>query len=390
MVNCTDDQGNINGRNASLVYGCVTHGIVSRFPIQGINRSLLGTEEILFNNSNYVCTQFSTGGIDHALLSLDRNQLYISAGAGGNANTEAIPDIGQYGNDPCGGGGHLRAQDPLSFDGSIFRMNISDTVPVTLPIPSTDLTLIAKGFFNPWRMVWKTSSTDDNNISSLPGLYVIDTGLIDREELNGPIPYDYSIGLPTNNNNTYDNNYGFPCTHGNVTLLPFNYPNLNPPPTVCRDMMLNSSFYTPPVWYSYHPDESSVFSAIMYNPINDRWYIGDMMQMIIFSIPGNASYKNFNIMDKRIEAMGIFPVHLEYVSSLNTTLMLDILNGEILSQDLWPLPPSPSPIPNNNPVSGSISIVRYRMDESTVSYIFVAATFVTVISTMTFPSLFIF
>ena len=376
MENCTDD-GQKNDRNNSEILGCPTHGIVSRFPILGSNHSLLGPEEIILNNTN-ICTQFGTGGIADILLSPDQRQLYVSVGAGGNANMDAIPDIGQYGNDPCGNGnpwgGHLRAQDPLSYDGSILRINISDTVPLLTPVTKIDL--VAKGFFNPWRMVWKSTS-----INTVPELYVIDTGLLDYEELNGPIINVYS--------NT-SNNYGFPCTQGNVSIPPFNAPFLNPAPPMCTAMLVNSSLYTPPMWYSYHPNTPSVFSAVVYNSYTNRWYIGDMMEMIIFSIPGNASYKNFNPADKRIEAIGIFPVHLDYVPNTTTLLMMDVLQGELLSSDLWPLPPvsSPSPAPNNNPTNGNTDSRFSKLDETMVSYVLLGATFCTLLSTMTLPSLF--
>jgi hypothetical protein len=81
MVDCTDT-GAVAGRNASLVRGCPTHGVLSRFPLSGADGLTLGAEEVLLNSTQRLCTQFETGGIDHVIFD-SNGALYVSIGAGG-------------------------------------------------------------------------------------------------------------------------------------------------------------------------------------------------------------------------------------------------------------------------------------------------------------------
>jgi hypothetical protein len=86
MVDCTDT-GAVAGRNASLVRGCPTHGVLSRFPLSGADGLTLGAEEVLLNSTQRLCTQFETGGIDHVIFD-GTGALYVSVGAGGEARGE--------------------------------------------------------------------------------------------------------------------------------------------------------------------------------------------------------------------------------------------------------------------------------------------------------------
>jgi len=132
--NCTDN-GMANGRPNSAIAGCPTTAQISRWRL--VDGAVIGNEQPLIGGFNLVCAQFRVHGVDY-LLAQD-NVLYFSVGAGDNANIQ--PDYGQFGGDPCGGGGAFRAQDAHGLNGKIMRYDIA----------SNTTTVLAKGLKNPWR-----------------------------------------------------------------------------------------------------------------------------------------------------------------------------------------------------------------------------------------------
>ena len=85
--------------------GCVSKGVLSRFAYA--NATVTGNEEVLATGS--WCSQFTNAGMGD--LKSHNGVLYVSAGVG-SGESESVPaDYGQFGGDPCGGGGAFRAQD---------------------------------------------------------------------------------------------------------------------------------------------------------------------------------------------------------------------------------------------------------------------------------------
>jgi hypothetical protein len=150
--NCTDN-GMANGRPNSAIAGCPTTGQISRWRL--VDGAVIGNEQPLIGGFNLVCAQFRVHGIDY-LLAQD-NVLYFSVGAGDNANIQ--PDYGQFGGDPCGGGGAFRAQDANGLNGKILRYDIA----------SNTTTVLAKGLKNPWRFTIASNGIYTGEWAASPG-----------------------------------------------------------------------------------------------------------------------------------------------------------------------------------------------------------------------------
>jgi hypothetical protein len=118
---------------------CYAYGRLSRFPIAfSANRTVtIDTlhEEIVVdgrqNGTTRVCAQFQRNGIANVRKGPD-GFLYLSLGVGARDDSREgtappVADIGQFAGNPCGTGGPwggaFRAQDLLSYDGKILRVN---------------------------------------------------------------------------------------------------------------------------------------------------------------------------------------------------------------------------------------------------------------------------
>ncbi len=157
-------------------------------------------------------------------------------------------------------------------------------------------------------------------------------------------------------------NFGFPCTQADAQIPPFNAPALTPTPPVCTEMAANRSLYREPQWAFHHPGTPAVFSALAYHPIEDRWYLGDAVRALVFSISasnatGVTEAANATAALLRTEKAGAYPVHLLYLADVDGSgtpgmAYVDIGLGVIES-----LPPaaSPSPSPSPSPLAPVVS-----------------------------------
>lgn len=239
--NCTDN-GMANGRPNSAIAGCPTTGQISRWRL--VDGAVIGNEQPLIGGFNLVCAQFRVHGVDY-LLAQD-NVLYFSVGAGDNANIQ--PDYGQFGGDPCGGGGAFRAQDANGLNGKILRYDIA----------SNTTTVLAKGLKNPWRF------TIANN-----GIYTAEPGAGIYDEINGPV--SLSATTPVN--------YGAPCWEG-INNPSTTYMATNA--SLCSAVAPAASV-TNPV-YAYSPPDANSrisISAIGFRPAASRIYWGDYTASMI-------------------------------------------------------------------------------------------------------------
>lgn len=307
---------------------CPVFGRVSRWPS---NMNAVGTfdasrEEVLIegrmstaSGKPVLCAQFTSGGVNNVMVGPD-GYLYVSAGAGSKEDP-TIADRGQFSTDPCGTGntwgGSFRAQDPLSFDGKIVRLN-----PLTKAT-----TVIASGFHDPFRFAFDATGSR---------MFVADPGLMATDEITvvpGPLT---ATGIVANS--------GFPCfegPYGNSTIPA--YAALNSP--VCAAVATDPTLRAPLFSYSAAPGSRAAISAITYVPEVDRVYYGDYMQGKFFSIPADGSSSVPTLEPNRTMA---FPVEMTYTNSINGGMIvyIDIVKGTV---DAFrpALLPSATPAPAN-------------------------------------------
>jgi hypothetical protein len=290
MAACTDT-GAPAGRADADVLGCPTLGVVSRFAVAA-NASApggvtLGAELRVLDAAQLpptlMCAQFGSHGIAHLLFDAAQTTLFVSAGSGANDNAApALPDVGQFGGDPCGGpavgapagmGGQLRAQVGASLDGSVVALTGPGLFAAAEALLPVGAAVVARGFANPWRMAWGPEADS---------VYVIDVGLGEVEELNRvnvSLPRS-AAGAPTTAIST-TNNFGFPCVNGNGAPLA-GFAQRAP----CTDPASAAAFVAPRFFVD-HP--SSAFSALAFDAARGRWLIGDQVRMLVFSVPANLS-----------------------------------------------------------------------------------------------------
>ena len=192
--------------------GCVTNSRLSRLLIDDQNR-VVGGEQILLNGD--WCMQDSSHSIGSIEFGAD-GALYVSGGDGAgftfidhgqNKNLCGDPMNGAGDNDDEGGAfrsqDFLTPNDPLSFDGTILRINpetgnaMSDN-PLVATSPVTDDRVIAYGLRNPFRFTFKPNSRE---------VWIGDVGMNQWEEINRIVdPLDNVI-----------ENFGWPCYEGSYT-----------------------------------------------------------------------------------------------------------------------------------------------------------------------------
>ncbi|WP_159397107.1 PQQ-dependent sugar dehydrogenase [Sorangium cellulosum] len=200
----------------STADGCVVYGRISRIVID--TATLAGTEQPLLSGN--WCQQYPSHSTGDLAFGRD-GYLYASAGDGASFT---FADFGQEGSpvNPCddppdgiGGpnsgvdaeGGALRSQDllsasdPISYDGSVLRIDVSGSgvaVPPDNPLASNgvpgDDFIIAMGLRNPFRIAARPG-TDE--------VWIADVGWNVWEELN-------RIESPTSS----VKNFGWPCFEG--------------------------------------------------------------------------------------------------------------------------------------------------------------------------------
>ena len=253
--------------------GCVVHGQVDRFPVDRATGAL-GTPQAVRGGPGGWCAQFQTHGIDDIVAGED-GFLYVSAGDGAGYS---VADTGQFGGDPCGDGGALRAQSTTNLAGNIARMD-----------PQTGATTtLAYGFRNPYRITFQPGTSN---------LYVGDVGWYTAEELN----LVDTAGAVTN--------HGWPCREGTG------------PMSVYADLPACAGVTgTAPIHSYTHDGENAAISAVGWH--DGRVYYGDYHRREIRSVTPTGS-------GDRLERSGPMPVDM--VSTDEGLVYVDIGAGTVRS-----------------------------------------------------------
>ncbi len=188
--------------------GCLVNGRLSRFPIAA--NGTAGAEQQLLTGG--WCAQFPSHTIGDLAFAGD-GSLLVSAGDGASFNYadhggNPPNQGGNVCNDPLGGagvadneGGALRSQDllttgdPISWDGSVLRINKATGAPVVGNPAGQDGRIVAHGFRNPFRITARPGTSE---------IWVGDVGWGAWEEVN-------RIQDPAG---TIEN-FGWPCYEGN-------------------------------------------------------------------------------------------------------------------------------------------------------------------------------
>lgn len=218
--------------------GCVVNGRLSRLQINASNQLVGGEQVVLQNNW---CQQYPSHSIGDLVFD-STGALVVSAGDGASFD---FVDFGQGGSagsptpkNPCGDpptgrggsqsaptaeGGALRSQDlrtsadPLSYDGSILRINPDTGAawpdnPLIGGITADDRT-IAHGLRNPFRMTARPGTGE---------IWVGDVGWDGWEEINRIVsPSDMNV-----------ENFGWPCYEGAPRQAAYETRNLD----ICENL----------------------------------------------------------------------------------------------------------------------------------------------------------
>lgn len=169
--------------------------------------------------------------------------------------------------------GSFRPQDPSSWNGKVLK--VTGTT-----LPALTLTPAGVGMLNPWRFAWDAHSlasagAGPSSSSAVTGsgrMYSIDTGLVDRDEVNF-VPVVGSSGGTSS-----PPNFGFPCMSGTVTT-PLFYP------TCISETGWGSAAslptFTPPLWSYTRSGAPGVLSALAVHPLTGRVWVGDYMNALV-------------------------------------------------------------------------------------------------------------
>jgi glucose/arabinose dehydrogenase len=183
---------------------CMVGGRLSRFTISGNNTA--GAETVIFSDRMWSegvplhwCQQYASHSIGDLVFDQNGN-LLISAGDGASYNDA---DEGQFGNpcqDPPREGGALRSQDlrtsgdPVSYDGTILRVNPDSFAAAGGNPSSQDNRIIAHGLRNPFRITVRPGTNE---------VWIGDVGWNTWEEINRVQDPGGAV-----------DNFGWPCYEG--------------------------------------------------------------------------------------------------------------------------------------------------------------------------------
>lgn len=291
--------------------GCVSKGVLSRFAYA--NATVTGNEEVLATGS--WCSQFTNAGMGD--LKSHNGVLYVSAGVG-SGESESVPaDYGQFGGDPCGGGGAFRAQDDNSWDGKVMAFTVTPSTVVGNP-PVVDARIVAKGIGNGWRLTFV------NDTHMLVG----DAGSF-NQSVYGPFSVVPGAGPA---------NFGYPCAQAGVGLPQYLARNAS----VCT--ALQSQGFAQP-WFSYQPANGghAALSALGYagafpvsqptnstNAIAPRVLVGDyvLSQIVSLNTAGGGL--------QTLPGM-VWPSYILDTTPAYGVLYVDVVKGAVL--------PVPTPTP---------------------------------------------
>jgi hypothetical protein len=280
--------------------GCPMDVVLTRWPVN--TDGTVGAESAVIGPGAW-CVQFATHGGDN--MEVRNGELWISAGDGAGFNDA---DYGQYGGDPCGGGGALRSQAPHTtafpgrYNGKIIRIGPTGTV----------LGVEAKGLRNPWRFTFLGND-----------LYTTDTGWYTYEEINRVSP-----------GGTMEN-FGWPCFEGPQRVSEYAGKHLAP----CETLYTSGGVTAPTYFYRHNSLGVSSITAI--EGANGKLYFGDYTVGFIKSINPDGS-------GEQLLMTGVSPVDLKLTS--RGLVYVDIVAGAIRTVEAGTVapPPPPPPTPTAN------------------------------------------
>ena len=325
-----NDNGTVAGRPPAAVLGCPVAGVLSRWPLAA--GAITGPEEILAGgNLSAACSQFGFSNIGYVLA--NATDVLFSVGVGENEN--AVPDVGQFGGDPCGSGGAFRALTPVGsqpngpLGGKVLHLNLATRA----------LTTLATGLHNPWRFTVSEAQA---------AFYTADCDV--SQEINGPALLSPAGAAAAPN-------YGYPCWDGRAPYAAFQAANASG----CAALAAPAAV-TPP-YFSYSAATFSAsaasISALTLRASTGTFYFGDYTLGKIYTLSASsnatlATVKSF-----------VYPSDIAYVPGVGI-VYADAGHGTLASLP-GTLDASPTPSVTPSPGAGAASDATAAATVSTLT-----------------------